>query len=183
MALPPKVTRRTFLMLSFLLAGALPDLPVVEAQAQAGRVGRVTGLDLPRFVSLKASKARLRVGPGVQYPVKWEYLAPDIPLEVIAEFGNWRMVRDWTGAEGWMYHTLLTGRRTAVVSPWRSGVTSLRRFPSGHAPISASLESGVFVEVEDCNGTWCQVQINGAELEGYIQQIALWGVYPGEVVR
>ena len=37
-------------------------------------------------------------------------------MEITAELDNWRRIRDWEGAEGWVYHSLLSGRRTAVVS-------------------------------------------------------------------
>ena len=36
--------------------------------------------------------------------------------EITAEFENWRRVRDSEGAEGWVYHSLLSGRRTAVIT-------------------------------------------------------------------
>jgi hypothetical protein len=35
--------------------------------------GRVTGFPIPRFVSLDATQARLRAGPGTQYRIKWLY--------------------------------------------------------------------------------------------------------------
>jgi SH3-like domain-containing protein len=39
-----------------------------------------------------------------------------LPVEITAEFENWRRVRDSEGAEGWVYHSLLSGRRTAVIT-------------------------------------------------------------------
>ena len=32
-----------------------------------------------------------------------------LPVEIIAEFENWRRIRDAEGAEGWVYHSLLVG--------------------------------------------------------------------------
>ena len=46
----------------------------------------------------------------------WVYTRSGLPVEITAEFENWRRVRDSEGAEGWVYHSLLSGRRTAVVT-------------------------------------------------------------------
>lgn len=40
-----------------------------------------------------------------------------MPVEITAEFENWRRIRDWEGAEGWVYHSLLSGKRMAMVVP------------------------------------------------------------------
>lgn len=154
-----------------------------QASAQIGQVGQVTELALPRFVSLKASRARLRSGPGTQYPIKWVYVAPNIPLEIVAEYDGWRKVRDWTSAQGWMHHALLSGRRTAIVSPWRDGLTYLREAASPDADVLANVEDGVLVDIGSCNGVWCNVVIDRLRLEGFIKQAVLWGVYPDETYR
>ena len=39
-----------------------------------GKTGSVTGLDIPRFVSLKSDDANIRVGPSVNYPIKLKYV-------------------------------------------------------------------------------------------------------------
>ncbi len=43
----------------------------------------------------------------------WVYTRAGLPVEITAEFENWRRIRDSEGAEGWVYHSLLSGRRTA----------------------------------------------------------------------
>ncbi len=85
------LSRLMFLVpvLSLIWAVAAPGL---EAASHKG-----TGLPLPRFVSLRAQEVNLRTGPGVQYPVDWVYHRRHLPLEIIAEYGTWRKVRDWQG--------------------------------------------------------------------------------------
>ena len=41
------------------------------------------------------------------------------PVEITAEFDTWRKIRDSEGSEGWVLHSLLSGRRTALVAPWK----------------------------------------------------------------
>ena len=34
-----------------------------------------------------------------------------MPVEIVAEYENWRKIRDWQGASGWVHQSLLTGKR------------------------------------------------------------------------
>lgn len=141
--------------------------------------GPVTGLPLPRFVSLKSNHVRVRRGPSTRYRVDWEFTMRGLPVEIIAEYGNWRKIRDAQGAEGWVHKALLSGRRTALVTPWdKSATIALRAKPNG--AVIAWLRSGVISTLETCGGRWCAVRAGG--YRGYIAQEALWGVYPGETV-
>ena len=38
-----------------------------------------------------------------------------LPVEITAKFENWRRIRDSDGTEGWVYHSLLSGKRTGMV--------------------------------------------------------------------
>ena len=59
-----------------------------------GKTGSVTGLDIPRFVSLKSDDANIRVGPSVNYPIKLKYVFQNLPLEIIDEFDvSQRLIR------------------------------------------------------------------------------------------
>lgn len=69
------------------------------------------GLPLPRFASLRADKTNMRTGSGVRYPIDWVYQRPGLPVEIIAEYGNWRKVRDWLGAQGWAHQSMPSGKR------------------------------------------------------------------------
>ena len=75
-----------------------------------------SGLPVPRYVSLKSDHVNVRAGPTKDNDVAWVYTRAGLPVEITAEFENWRRVRDSEGAEGWVYHSLLSGRRTAVVT-------------------------------------------------------------------
>jgi len=162
----------------YIAASVLPN----GAQALEEK-GQETGFPLPRFVSLKSEKANMRVGPGLQYRIKLVYTEPGFPLEVLAEYGNWRQVRDYSADVGWMHEVLLSGKRTAVVAPWKKGYTALRERPSFDGNVRAKLESKVLVNVNSCNTAWCNVSAGDPSVEGYVNQLALWGVYPGEAIN
>src|SRR5262249_16915478 len=84
----------------------------VGAHAAGGLApGSRSGLPIPRFVSLKPDRVTVRGGPTRDHDVAWVYTRAGLPVEITAESENWRRIRDWEGAEGWVYHSMLTGRR------------------------------------------------------------------------
>ena len=87
------------------IAHAAKDSPTVTS-----------GLPIPRYVSLKSDHVNVRAGPTKDNYVAWIYTRAGLPVEITAEFENWRRVRDSEGSEGWVYHSMLSGRRTAVVT-------------------------------------------------------------------
>ena len=140
-----------------------------------------SGLPIPRFVSLKAEKVNVRRGPSSDYPVAWVFQRKGLPVEIVAEFENWRRVRDSDGEEGWILQNMLSGKRTAVIAPWKQGQTvPLLANAQPGAGLVAQAAAGVLAEVEGCNGQWCQV--DAGSYDGFVEQTQLWGVYPGEKV-
>jgi SH3-like domain-containing protein len=147
----------------------------------AGRNVGPSGLPLPRFVSLKAEKVNVRRGPSSEHPVAWVFQRKGMPVEIVAEFENWRRIRDSEGEEGWILHSMLSGKRTAIVAPWRGAqATPLLSKPGKNARPSAMLAAGVMGEIGHCDGEWCELTAGG--YEGFVEQSSLWGVYPGEKV-
>ncbi len=164
------------------LAAAIACAMAPDAGAQAPGAGSVSGLPVPRFVSLKSDKVNVRRGPTTQHQVAWEFLREGLPVEIVAEYDNWRRIRDADGDEGWVYHSLLSGRRTALVSPWAADeVQDLRARGDSEARVVARLQARVLANVGPCDGAWCR--LSGRGFEGWIEQEKLWGVYPGEKVE
>ena len=168
--------RLRFVLVLFLVTIALISIPATTTDLRAG----VRTLPLPRFVSLKASTANLRVGPGTGYDIQWIMTRSGIPLEIYQQYGNWRRVRDWQGTTGWIFGPLLSGRRTGIVAPWAKNNVALRKKPTIDGTITAWLEPRVRVVLKRCDGQWCAVALDRAF--GFIKQIDLWGVYPDEVL-
>jgi SH3-like domain-containing protein len=164
------------LLLIIFAAAASP------AVAQVDSVGSASGLPLPRFVSLKADKVAVRAGPNKNHDVKWLYQRAGLPVEITAEFENWRRIRDSDGTEGWVYHSLLSGRRTGVVmAKAKDDLVALRDGSDAKSTVLAQLQPGVLSSVKRCNSAWCKVSVQG--YDGWVEQNRLWGVYPDEKVE
>ena len=99
-----------------VLAGVFCHVGVTTGHAAKDIMGPVSGLPMPRYVSLKSDHVNVRGGPTKDNDVSWVYTRVGLPVEITAEFENWRRVRDSEGSEGWVYHSLLSGKRTAVVT-------------------------------------------------------------------
>ena len=80
-----------------VLAAFLSALVTAAAQA-ASEPGSGSGLRLPRFVSLKSDKVNVRGGPNKDQNVTWVYTRTGLPVEITAEFENWRLPSRGCGA-------------------------------------------------------------------------------------
>lgn len=174
--IPPSRTLAAGLFTALTLAFA------PEALAQQA-VGPATGLPVPRYVSLKSDHVNLREGPSKDHATKWIYQRAGLPVEITAEYETWRRIRDSEGAEGWVLHSLLSGKRTALVAPWKKDAAPfpLRAEPQNDSNIVAKLAPGVVANVKKCDAGWCRLK--GEGYDGYLPQTNLWGVYPDEKVE
>ena len=164
----------------FAVVGALALLLAASAARAGGDT--TSSLPVPRFVSLKADRVNVRSGPDKDHDVSWIYTRVGLPVEITAEFENWRRIRDSEGAEGWVYHALRSGKRTAIVQlKSKTDVAPLHAGADPKSAVTAQLQFGVLGNVKRCNGAWCQ--ITGDGFDGWILQNELWGVYPNEKIE
>jgi SH3-like domain-containing protein len=140
-------------------------------------------LPIPRFVSLKSDRVNVRKGPSTDQAIVWVFSRAGLPVEVIAESENWRRVRDSEGADGWVFHSMLSGRRTVLIAPWSKTHESVPLYArkSVSAQHVAELEPNVLGNVLSCDGEWCELSVD--DYSGFVQQEKLWGAYRGEVIR
>lgn len=175
---PLRLATQVLVALAFLAGLAVADGRLAAQTTSNGS----SGLPVPRFVSLKSDRVNVRRGPGRDHEVVWTYVRAGLPVEIVQEFENWRRIRDWEGGEGWVFHSLLSGRRTALVKPWdTSGTVPLRAGADSNAAIIANLEPNVLASVTECGDGFCRV--SGADWAGWIDQTLLFGVYPDETLR
>lgn len=169
-----------------LLTLSLSTVTPASAQAVAAETtepaqGSVTGLPIPRFVSLNpkgAGAVNIRTGPGVQYPIKWVFKRPQLPVQIIAEYELWRRIKDVEGDDGWVHKSLLSGRRTGLVT---ERIRVLYRQPTEEAVPAFLAEPGVVGRIEQCSGDWCRMQID--QTRGWIQRDHIWGTFDAEDIN
>jgi SH3-like domain-containing protein len=186
-----RASRLSFAVAALLLGGFATGAGAAPSAAPEAGIGPVTKLPLPRYASLKTDRVNLREGPSKDHRTLWVFQRAGLPVEIVGEFETWRRIRDSEGTEGWVLHSLLSGRRTAIVNAGpdkgaEKAAVSLRARADDSAEDEARLQTGVIGSVKSCTGTWCRLVVvlpNKRDVDGYIRQNRLWGVYPNEVVQ
>ena len=87
----------------------------IFSQVCNAEIGKETGLEIPRYVSLKSDDANIRVGPSKNYPIEIKYIKKNYPLKVLDEYEEWRKVEDFNRNIGWIHKSLISGIRTGIV--------------------------------------------------------------------
>lgn len=131
----------------------------------------LSGLPVPRYVSLKFGKVNGRQGPTLEHSVLWQYRRRGLPLIVVAETENWRKVRDSHGEESWVRRVSLSGARTVLTKR----EIDLRTAPREAARIKAVAQGNVLLELGHCTETdWCKVKSEDG-YKGWAPRHLLWG--------
>lgn len=125
----------------------------------------------PRFASLRAAEVNMRTGPGVRYPIDWVFMRRNLPVEIIADYHNWRKIRGWKGTVGWVHKSMLSGKRTAIVTHGRQ---PLRDAAADRARVVAHVNAKVVGRLLSCEKDWCRLEVAG--IRGWIRRAKLWGV-------
>lgn len=131
----------------------------------------------PYYASIAASKARMRTGPGRNYPASWLYQRADLPVKVVEVYNDWRKVEDPDGTQGWMQVALMSPTRTGYII---GGIVELRDAPRANARINWRAAPGVVGRISKCQRGWCWFDVKGRA--GYVEQNRIWGTEPGEEI-
>jgi SH3-like domain-containing protein len=161
---------RAFIVISLVVMFAVP------AEAQQTLVGKVTNLPIPRYVSIRADEANLRVGPGGQYPVRWRLMRAGMPVRIVDEEEQWREVELYDGERGWLFGSLLSGARTLYVTDARAPLLAKGK---PKARVVAFVEKGVVLRAKRCEPGWCEVR--KGDVSGWVSRSSVWGFLPNEV--
>jgi len=132
----------------------------------------------PYYASISAGQARMRTGPGRNYPVNWLYQRAGLPVKVVDIYKEWRKVEDPGGTQGWMLANLLTDARTAMVV---DTIVELRDRPGSGGRMQYRAQPGVLGRISKCDRGWCLFDVKGRA--GFVEAVHLWGVDPGEEVE
>jgi len=132
---------------------------------------------VPRFVSLRSSEIKMRVGPGREYPVKWVLQRKGLPVKVIAEYDTWRQVECHDGTAGWIHQSLLTGNRTLMITHEKCRLLSSAN-RDAHSTAKLAPSTLVPFKLKDCKSGRCYVNAHGTK--GWVPKDQVWGLLVGE---
>ena len=132
-----------------------------------------SGLPIPRFASIKSSKVFARTGPGSDYPIQWIFTKSGEPVEIFAEFEQWRRIRDKYGDEGWVHQNMLSGKRYIVVTG--DLLREMHKKNNIKSKVVAKLSPDLRCILKKSEERWCYLDCKGTK--GWVLKEHLWGVY------
>ena len=152
---------------------------IIFCQVSNANIGKETGLEIPRYVSLKSDNANIRVGPSKNYPIEIKYIKKNYPLKVLDEYEDWRKVEDFQKNFGWIHKSLISGTRTGIVLSNDDKTIKLLNTLNGK--IIGEIGKGNIVYLEKCKIDWCLV--SSGNYKGWINKKYLWGVKEKEEIN
>ena len=121
------------------------------------------------YLMLKNSKVNVRVGPGLDYPVKFIYKKKYLPVKIIDKKENFRKVIDHKKNSGWIHISQLKKVNSVIVLSNRI----LFKKPTFNSKPIANIESGKLFVLEKCKKNWCKV--SSQNYSGWINIDNVWG--------
>ena len=121
------------------------------------------------YLMLKNSKVNVRMGPGLDYPVKFIYKKKNLPVKVIDKKENFRKVIDHKKNSGWIHISQLKKINSVIVLSDRI----LFKKPTFNSKPIANIESGKLFVLEKCKKNWCEV--SSQSYSGWIYMDNVWG--------
>ena len=154
-------------------------LIIIFSQASNADIGKETGLEIPRYVSLKSNDANIRVGPSKNYPIEIKYIKKNYPLKILEEYEEWRKVEDFKKNIGWIHKSLISGTRTGIVLSNDDKTIKLLNTLDGN--VIGEIGKGNIVFLEKCKIDWCLV--SSGNYKGWIDKKYIWGVKEKEIIK
>ena len=121
------------------------------------------------YLMLKNSKVNVRMGPGLDYPVKFIYKKKYLPVKVIDKKENFRKVIDHKKNSGWIHISQLKKINSIIVLSNRI----LFKKPTLNSKPIANIESGRLFVLEKCKKDWCEE--SSQNYSGWINMNDVWG--------
>ena len=121
------------------------------------------------YLMLKNSKVNVRMGPGLDYPVKFIYKKKYLPVKIIDKKENFRKVIDHKKNSGWIHISQLKKVNSIIVLSSRI----LFKKPTFNSKPIANIESGKLFILEKCKKNWCE--ISSQNYSGWINMDNVWG--------
>ena len=152
---------------------------IIFSQVSNADIGKETGLEIPRYVSLKSNDANIRVGPSINYPIEIKYIVKNYPLNIIEEHKDWRKIKDFKNNIGWIHKSLISGTRTGIVLSNDSKSVKLLNTLDGN--VIGEIGKGNIVFLEKCKIDWCLVSFG--DYKGWIDKKNIWGIKEKEIIK
>lgn len=133
-------------------------------------------LPVPRFVSIKSNEVNARSGPTTKAAIEWVFVKKGEPVEITAEYEQWRQVRDIDGEGGWIHSSVLSGRRSVIIIGDKE--IELTKNANPQSKVIAILMPKLRCNLKKCKEQFCQITCKN--YTGWVTKKNIWGVYDNQ---
>ena len=120
-------------------------------------------------LSVVASIANMRSGPGTKYDVLWQ-VEQYHPVEIVKQKGDWYKIKDFENDEAWIHQSLL-GKVRGVIT--KKDKCNVRSGPTKKSKIVFTVEKGVPFKVVLTKGNWFKIEHADGDV-GWIYKTLVW---------
>lgn len=125
------------------------------------------------YVSVKKDGVNIRSGPSTNDKIIWQ-IFESFPLQILERQGKWAHVVDYEGDKGWIYETLISSKKTVIVTV---DTGNMRSGPGTDDPVIATVKKGVVFDALEMKDGWIKVRYKD-ELTGWMYNNLLWPSNP-----
>ncbi len=120
-------------------------------------------------LSVSASRANIRSGPGTKHDILWR-VEKYYPLDILEKSGEWILFRDFEGDTGWIHQSLVNKQPSVVVNV---PVANIRSGPGTTHEILFTIEKGVPFKILKRQKDWIYVEHMDGD-KGSIHSSLIW---------
>jgi len=120
-------------------------------------------------LSVTASIANMRSGPGTKYDVLWQ-VEQYHPVRIIEKRGNWYKIKDFENDVAWLHKSLL-GKIKSVITI--KDKCNIRTKSNTKSQVLFTVEKGVPFKVLAREGNWIKVEHADGDV-GWIYKTLVW---------
>tara|TARA_B100000579_G_scaffold314023_1_gene263488 strand:- start:259 stop:825 length:567 start_codon:yes stop_codon:yes gene_type:complete len=153
---------------------------IIFSHASSADIGKETGLEIPRYVSLKSNDANIRVGPSKNYPIVIKYIKKNYPLKILEEYQEWRKIEDYKKNTGWIHKSLISGTRTGLVLS-KENKKNIELLNTLDGNVVGEMGYGNIIHLEKCKIDWCLVSLGN--FKGWMNKKYIWGIKEKEIIK
>lgn len=120
-------------------------------------------------LSVSAKEAKIRAGAGNNFDVVWR-AEKYYPFLLVKKSGDWYLIKDFEGDEGWVHKSLVGAAETVITSRPKC---IFRAEPKPDAKVLFTIGAGIPFKVVKRSGKWLLVEHADGD-KGWVQETMVW---------
>jgi len=132
------------------------------------------------FKALKHNDSNMRVGPGEEFEIKWNFKKIGLPVKILNQYKRWYQIETPDGSIGWMHRRLFEKKKENNKTVIFLKTSKILQKPNKNASIIGNIGKNNVVNIKACKIEWCKIESKKYNLIGYTHKNNIWGAIVSE---